>query len=91
MTREEAIRLTLLYLTERDDEGTPTLDYSWMLTSLTEYATCWYVDFRYQHAAGPLPQSATGMPGFIIDKKTQHIEVISWPQLFELNCERLPY
>lgn len=91
MTRDEAIRLTLLYLTEKDDCDTPTLDYPWMLTSLTEYASCWYVDFRYKQAAGQPPQQSSEAPGFTINKKTKHIRVICWQELFELNCEFLPF
>jgi hypothetical protein len=91
MTRLEASRLALLYLTEQDKAGFAVLNYPATLASLTEYATCWYVDFCYQQPAGLRPPLGTEAPGFIIDKKAKHICVISWPQLFELNCERFPY
>lgn len=91
MTRDEAIRLTLAYLTEKDGDNTVELDYQPMLASLTEYATCWYVDFRYKHAGRQFQQLSSEAPGFIIDKKSQHIRVISWQELYELNFDFLPF
>jgi hypothetical protein len=91
MTREEAIRLTLLYLTEKDDDGSSMLDYQQMLASLTEYATCWYVDFCYQQMGGQLKQPRSEAPGFTIDKRVKHIQLISWQELYELNCTPLVY
>ncbi|UOQ68921.1 hypothetical protein [Hymenobacter volaticus] len=91
MIREEAIRITLLYLTEKDNDGTVILDYQRMLASLTEYATCWYVDFHYKRARRQPPHLSGEAPGFIIDKKSQRIRVISWQELYELNFDLLPF
>lgn len=91
MNRDEASRLTLLYLTEKDDCSSPALDYPRMLTSLTEYASCWYVDFHYRRATRPLAHEASEAPGFTIDKNTKQTRIISWEELFELNCERHPF
>jgi len=92
MNREEALSLTRAYLAheKRAAQQVMTLDYHWILNSLTEYAACWYVDFRYRYPNGKRQQFNTGAPGFTINKKGKQIQVISWHALYELNQEPWP-
>lgn len=88
MSREEAIQLAQVYLTQEDQNHPLALDKIRILNSPTEYGGCWYFDYRYHHPNKLSDESRDmigGAPGFVIAKRGRQIRVITWNELYELN------
>lgn len=87
MTKEQAIALAAQFVRLQHQASSLPGDYLWVVAEPTEYDEAWYFDHTFAPRAGrwtnEVPQLA-GAPGFLVCKRTQAVQSVSWPELAEL-------
>lgn len=78
MTKEEAIDQAKIFLIKKNVENPDKDRFTWVLSEPVEVEKVWYFDFKIELSDPSETLAIGGAPGFIVDKETHAIEVISW-------------
>ena len=73
-----------------DADPFPHADYRWAPPEGRARSNGWYFDYKFEHVAG-LPQEQWeggfgGAPGFLVDKETGKVHIVSWAELSRLEA-----